>query len=91
MALKLRARASPPRPAFSFATSPPPEDDDAPAAHHPRPPGDFLPERDMHMYGAQPLEGLAYEPGRAIVRCTRCARSVSEWAAADHRREFAAG
>jgi hypothetical protein len=42
----------------------------------------------MHMYGANPLDGTSYEPGRALVRCTRCAKAVAEWAAADHRREF---
>ncbi|WOO81509.1 SAGA-associated factor 73 [Vanrija pseudolonga] len=87
MALKLRARDdAPARPAFSFATSPPPVAQDVPGsgAAHPRPPGDFLPERDMHMYGAQPLE--VAEPGRSVVRCTRCGRNVLEWAAGDHRR-----
>lgn len=84
--LKLRARSSPDRPAFSFETSPPPSED-APGPF-PRPPGEFLPERDMHMYGAQPVDGEQFEPGRSLVRCPRCSRTVLEWASADHKREF---
>lgn len=84
--LKLRDRASPDRPVFSFDTSPPPSED-APGSF-PRPPGEFLPERDMHMYGAQPVDGEQFEPGRSLVRCPRCSRTVLEWASADHKREF---
>lgn len=87
--LKLRARSSPDRPAFSFETSPPPSED-APGPF-PRPPGEFLPERDMHMYGAQPVDGEQFEPGRSLVRCPRCSRTVLEWASADHKREFSPG
>ena len=87
--LKLRARSSPARPAFSFETSPPPSEE-APGPF-PRPPGEFLPERDMHMYGAQPVDGEQFEPGRSLVRCPRCSRTVLEWASADHKREFYAG
>lgn len=86
--VKLRARDSPPRAAFSFGTLSPPDDDQGPATAvaFPRPPGDFLPERDMHMYGAQPLVGID-EPGRGVVRCARCGRAVLEWAAGEHRRK----
>lgn len=86
MTLKLRAAASPARPEFSFETEATPPIDDA--GQHPRPPGDFLPERDMHMYGAQPLVGESSEPGRAVLRCGRCGRAVLEWAAAEHKREY---
>ncbi|BEJ13600.1 hypothetical protein CspHIS471_0307740 [Cutaneotrichosporon sp. HIS471] len=81
--LRLKARESSLTP-FSFSVAPPPGDD-GPATSNkfPHPPGAFLTERDMHMYGAQPLGD---EPGRGVVRCTRCARTVLEWAAGEHQR-----
>ncbi|GFZ51000.1 hypothetical protein JCM24511_08758 [Saitozyma sp. JCM 24511] len=50
----------------------------------PRPPADFIPERDMHMFGSRPLDSS--EPGKALVKCARCGKVVMELAAVEHKR-----
>jgi hypothetical protein len=90
-----------PRPSLpSFTFSPPPSDADADASDSdqttqvqvqvaqvapPRPPADFIPERDMHMLGSRPLDSS--EHGKALVKCARCGKVVMELAAVEHKRE----
>lgn len=88
MPLKLNPRS--PLPPFSFSTSPSPASSphaQSRAGDTPRPPADFLPEKDMHMFGTYPLlaEG---EEGRGLVKCGKCGKVGMEWAAAEHRREY---
>ncbi|WVQ78997.1 hypothetical protein IAT38_001089 [Cryptococcus sp. DSM 104549] len=88
MPLRPRSQAaSPPRPRFSFSLSPSPAPEYVPSTgtQAPVPPSDFLPERDMFMFGANPLLGER-EPGRGLVRCGRCQKVGTEWAAGEHRR-----
>ncbi|WVN89972.1 uncharacterized protein L203_105202 [Cryptococcus depauperatus CBS 7841] len=67
---------------FSLSRSPTPESQNAEA---PRPPADFLPEKDMYMFGAHPISGER-ELGRGLVKCGRCRKTGMEWAAGEHRR-----
>jgi SAGA-associated factor 73 len=53
----------------------------------PRPPADFIPERDMNMFGMYPLSGSG-DLGRGLVKCARCQRPTMESAFAEHQREY---
>ncbi|WVR09587.1 hypothetical protein IAU60_006657 [Kwoniella sp. DSM 27419] len=87
MGLQLKPR--PPLPGFTFSLASPPTDAPTDPASSssapPRPPGDFIPEKDMYMFGTYPLLG-AGEVGRGMVRCKRCSKVALEWAAGEHRR-----
>ncbi|OWZ38283.1 SAGA-associated factor 73 [Cryptococcus neoformans] len=86
MPLRLNPRS--PLPPFSFSTSPSPAPSpyaQSQAGETPRPPADFLPEKDMHMFGTYPLLA-GNEEGRGLVKCGRCGKVGMEWAAAEHRR-----
>jgi len=96
MPLHLRPNPTSPLPPFTFAPpSPPPASpsqndptiDVEPRKYLPLPPADFIPERDMHMFGTYPLKGEA-EAGRGLVRCRRCGKVVMEWALGAHRRGY---
>jgi len=82
-AMPLKLVPAEPLPPFTFSPPPPSPTSDALA---PRPPADFLPERDMTMFGPLPLRGQG-EEGRGLVKCTRCGRPSMEWAAAEHKSE----
>jgi hypothetical protein len=91
MPLKVKPAPSGQKPLPPFTFSPPSSPPNAVASSsnpYPRPPADFLPERDMHMLGTYPLKG-AGEPGRGHVRCLRCGRPTMEWAAGEHQSESA--
>ncbi|WRT70031.1 uncharacterized protein IL334_007024 [Kwoniella shivajii] len=90
MTLKLKPRKS--LSAFTFSLSPSPSTDlpsTSTSARNepipPRPPGDFIPEKDMYMFGTYPLQGDG-EIGKGIIRCKRCFKVTMEWAAGEHRR-----
>ncbi|WVQ75574.1 hypothetical protein IAR50_005201 [Cryptococcus sp. DSM 104548] len=86
MPLKLNSRS--PLPPFTFSLSPSPpahsQQQDANTSP-PRPPADFLPEKDMYQFGTFPLLADG-EPGRGLVKCERCGKVGVEWAAGEHRR-----
>ncbi|KAK4685692.1 hypothetical protein P7C73_g4450, partial [Tremellales sp. Uapishka_1] len=84
MTLKLKDVSSPPSAPFTFSTASSPAEATS-STSPPRPPADFLPERDMHMFGSNTLSG-GDEKGRGLVRCKRCNKTVMEWAAGEHRR-----
>ena len=86
MAIQLKPRSSPPRPAFTF--SPPGSNhvELEPETSPPDPPAELIPGRDMHMFGTYPLRG-AGEAGRGLLKCGRCGKVVLEWAFAEHKRE----
>ena len=81
--MPLKLISAEPLPPFTFSPPPPSPPSDALA---PRPPADFLPERDMTMFGPSPLHSQG-EEGRGLVRCLRCGRVNMEWAAAEHKRK----
>ncbi len=81
---------------FSFSPSPPASaadehgagaTGDAAEGSAPRPPADFLQERDMQMLGALPLAGRG-ELGRGLVRCAKCHRPTMESSWVEHEREW---
>ncbi|ODN95797.1 SAGA-associated factor 73 [Cryptococcus wingfieldii CBS 7118] len=84
MPLKLNPRS--PLPPFTFSLSPSPHSQSQQQdASPPRPPADFLPEKDMYQFGTYPLVADG-EPGRGLVKCERCGKVGVEWAAGEHRR-----
>jgi SAGA-associated factor 73 len=79
-------KPGPSLPSFTFTPPSSPRSDDDGAITPPRPPADFIPERDMNMFGSRPLD--REEPGKALVRCRRCGKGVMEWAAGEHQSEL---
>ncbi|ORX39441.1 SCA7, zinc-binding domain-domain-containing protein [Kockovaella imperatae] len=79
MTLSLKPRESLPPFTFSTASSP------SNVSSAPRPPADFIPERDMNLFGAYPQAGSS-ESGRGLVVCPRCDKAVLELALGDHKR-----
>lgn len=112
MSLLLRPSGSPPRPAFSFSVSASPAPSSPSSASEPGPgpgpssapraPADFLPDREMPMFGSRPLDPHSprshadgdnadgteggAEGPRALKTCPRCGKTVMRWAMGEHRR-----
>ncbi|WWC95171.1 hypothetical protein V866_002025 [Kwoniella sp. B9012] len=89
MPLQLKPRSPLPTFTFSLASPSPPADLAVPVGQNepipPRPPADFIPEKDMYMFGTFPLLGDG-EVGRGVIRCGKCGKKGIEWAAGEHRR-----
>ncbi|WVQ83633.1 hypothetical protein IAT38_005774 [Cryptococcus sp. DSM 104549] len=87
--MPLQATSTSSLPPFTFSLSPSPPPSPHPSSTTrppaPRPPADFLPEKDMVMFGTNPLLADG-ELGRGLVKCGRCGKVGMEWAAGDHRR-----
>jgi len=47
-------------------------------------PAEYILEKDQNLFGAQLL---VMEPGKALLRCTKCSKVVSEAAGAEHIRK----
>ncbi|WVW86374.1 hypothetical protein I302_108420 [Kwoniella bestiolae CBS 10118] len=89
MPLTLKPRRPLPSFTFNLSSPSPPADLAIPLGQNepipPRPPADFIAEKDMYMFGTYPLEGDG-ELGRGVIRCGKCGKVGIEWAAGEHRR-----
>ena len=87
MPLVLKPRDALPKFTFSPPSPSPAPSPSAQPRTPPRPPADYIVERDMAMFGAYPLAGTS-EAGRALLSCGKCGKVVMESAMTEHLREF---
>jgi hypothetical protein len=82
--MRLSLREASPVPTFSIAQSSSGSRNGAsPPVGQGTNPAEYILEKDQNLFGAQLL---VMEPGKALLRCTKCSKVVSEAAGAEHIR-----
>jgi hypothetical protein len=82
--MPLSLREASPVPSFSIAQASPGNRNGAsPTVGRGTNPAEYILEKDQNLFGAQLL---VMEPGKALLRCTKCSKVVSEAAGAEHIR-----
>jgi hypothetical protein len=82
--MRLSLREASPVPTFSIAQSTSAGRNGAsPPVGQGTNPAEYILEKDQNLFGAQLL---VMEPGKALLRCTKCSKVVSEAAGAEHIR-----
>ena len=83
--MPLVLREASPLPPFTFAQSTSPRQNSrSPAPANGTNPAEYILEKDQHLFGARLL---VTEPGKALLRCIKCSKVVSEAAGAEHIRK----
>jgi hypothetical protein len=82
--MRLALRKASPAPSFSIAqSSAAGRNGQSPPAAQATNPAEYILEKDQNLFGAQLL---VMEPGKALLRCSKCSKVVSEAAGAEHIR-----
>ena len=82
--MPLVLREASPLPPFTFAQSTSPRQNSrSPAPANGTNPAEYILEKDQHLFGARLL---VTEPGKALLKCNKCSKIVTEAAGAEHTR-----